>query len=311
MAVQELARRSRVPELAYPAALLLLYGALAGATFAIAKVALAAGVKPLGYAAWQTAGAGLLMAAIALARGQTIPRTRDALSFYAVCGLIGVAMPSIAMFSALAHIPAGAMAIIASTVPLFTFALAALLGSEPTTARRLLGLAAGLAGALVILAPRAALPDLDAFGWSCLGFLAPLGYAAGSIYAGLRRPPGASPVVLTVGMLAFAGGAITILAVVRGEAHWPQGIGVAELAIAAQILISSFGYLLFFEIIRAAGPVFFSQTAYVVALAGVAWPWLLFGDRVGAGLAVAAALILMGVALARPPGRQPPSRAAK
>jgi drug/metabolite transporter (DMT)-like permease len=304
MTLQEAARQSRAPELAYPTALLLLYGALAGATFTLAKVALSAGVKPLGYAAWQTAGAGLLMAAVALARGQPIPRTPAALAFYAVCGLIGVAMPSIAMFSALAHISAGTMAIIASTVPLFTFALAALLGSEPATTRRLLGLLSGLAGALVILGPRAALPGFNELGWTCLGFLAPLGYAAGSVYAGWRRPADASPVVLTVGMLVFAGGALTGLAVLRGEAYWPQQLGLAELTIAAQVLVSGFGYLLFFEIIRAAGPVFFSQTAYVVACAGMAWPWLLFGDRVDGALAIAAGLILAGVALARPPARK-------
>jgi drug/metabolite transporter (DMT)-like permease len=304
MTLQEAARQTRAPELAYPTALLLLYGVLAGATFTLAKIALAAGVKPLGYAAWQTAGAGLLMAAVALARGQSVPRTPAALSFYAVCGLIGVAMPSIAMFSALAHISAGTMATIAATVPLFTFALAALLGSEPATLRRLLGLLSGLAGALVILAPRAALPGFGELGWACLGFLAPLGYAAGSIYAGRRRPAGASPVVLTVGMLAFAGGALTALAVIQGEAYWPGQLGLAELAIAAQILVSGFGYLLFFEIIRVAGPVFFSQTAYVVALAGMAWPWLMFGDGVDGRLVIAAGLVLAGVALARPPARK-------
>jgi drug/metabolite transporter (DMT)-like permease len=303
MSLQEVARQSRAPELAYPTALLLLYGALAGSTFTLAKIALSAGVKPLGYAAWQTAGAGLLMAAVALARGQAIPRTPAALSFYAVCGLIGVAMPSIAMFSALAHISAGAMATIAAAVPLFTFALAALLRSEPATPRRLLGLLSGLAGALVILAPRASAPGFDQIGWACVAFLAPLGYAAGSIYAGKRRPAEASPVVLTVGMLTFAGAALTGLAVLRGEAYWPRQFGPAELAIAAQILVSGFGYLLFFEIIRVAGPVFFSQTAYMVALAGMAWPWLLFGDHVDGGLAVAAGLILAGVALARPPAR--------
>lgn len=305
MALLEAARERRTPALAYPFALLLLYGAMAGATFTLAKLAISAGVKPLGYAAWQTAGAGLLMGAAALARGRSIPRTPAALRFYAICGLVGIAMPSLAMFTALAHIPAGAMAIVAATVPLFTFALAALLGCEAASARRLLGLLLGLAGAVVILQPRAAAPGFGDFGWACLAFLAPIGYAAGSVYAALRRPEGISPVVLTVGMLAFAGSALTGLAVLRGEAYWPSGAGLAELAIAAQVLVSSFGYLMFFEIIRAAGPVFFSQTAYVVALAGMGWPWLLFGEPVDASVAAAAGLILAGVALARPPGRRP------
>jgi drug/metabolite transporter (DMT)-like permease len=251
------------------------------------------------------------MAAVALARGQSIPRTPATLSFSAICGLVGVAMPSIAMFSALAHISAGTMAAIAATVPLFAFALAVFLGSEAAVARRLLGLVTGLAGALTILAPHAVLPGFGELGWVCLAFLAPLGYAAGSVYAGLRRPAGASPVVLTVGMLAFAGGALTALAILRGEAYWPQRLGSAELAIAAQILVSAFGYLLFFEIIRAAGPIFFSQSAYIVALAGMSWPWLLFGDRIDANLAVAAALILGGVALARPPSRRSSAEALR
>lgn len=292
--------------LAYPASLLLLYGALAGATFTLAKIALAAGVRPLGYAAWQTAGAGLLLAAVALVRGVEVPRTKAALAFYAVCGLLGIATPSLAMFSALAHIPAGAMAAIAASVPLFTFALAAALRFEPATPRRLLGLLVGLVGAATILAPRAALPGFDTLGWTCLAFLAPLGYAAGSVYTALRRPAGVSPVALTVGMLAFAGSALLATAVARGEAYWPSGFGAAEGAIAAQVAISGLGYLLFFEIIRTAGPVFFSQTAYVVALAGMTWPWLLVGERAEPALLVAAGLIVAGVALTRPTERKRP-----
>ena len=310
MALLEVARRER-SGLAYPLALLLAYGAMAGATFTLAKIALAAGVTPLGYAAWQTTGAGLLMAAVALARGQSFSPSPAALRFYAVCGLIGVAMPSVAMFTALAHIPAGAMAIIAATVPLFTFALAALLRAEAASTRRLLGLLLGLAGVACILGPRAVLPDSGGLLWACLAFLAPLGYAAGSIYAATRRPEGLSPVVLTVGMLAFAGTALTGLAVLRGEAYWPTRLGAAELAIAAQILVSGIGYLLFFEIIRAAGPIFFSQTAYVVALAGIAWPWLLFGERIAPAAAVAAVLILAGVALARPARRSAPAETGR
>jgi len=243
------------------------------------------------------------MAAVALARGVEVPRGGSALGFYAVCGLLGVAMPSLAMFSALDHISAGAMAAIAATVPLFTFALAAALRVETPTRRRLFGLALGFGGALTILAPRAALPGLGELGWACVAFVAPLGYAVGSVYTGFRRPPGVSPIALTVGMLAFAGGALTAAAVVRGEAYWPTGVGAAEVAIAAQVVVSGFGYLLFFEIIRAAGPVFFSQSAYVVALAGMTWPWLLFGVRAEPGVLVAAGLILAGVALARPPER--------
>lgn len=303
MATLRVASPSRAAGLAYPASLLLLYGALAGATFTLAKVALAAGVRPLGYAAWQTAGAGLFMAAVALARGVEVPRGGPALAFYAVCGLLGVAMPSLAMFSALDHIPAGAMATIAATVPLFTFALAAALRVEAPTRRRLLGLALGLAGAMTVLAPRAALPGFGDLGWTCIAFLAPLGYAVGSVYTGLRRPSGVSPIALTVGMLAFAGGALTATAVARGEAYWPVGFGEAEAAIAAQIVVSGLGYLLFFEIIRAAGSVFFSQSAYVVAFAGMAWPWLLFGQRTEPALLAAAGLILAGVALARPMDR--------
>lgn len=306
MTALHVAGPSRAVGVAYPASLLLLYGVLAGATFTLAKVALAAGVRPLGYAAWQTAGAGLFMAAMALVRGVEVPRTKPALAFYAVCGLLGVAMPSLAMFTALAHIPAGAMATIAATVPLFTFALAAALGVEAPTGRRLFGLALGLAGALTILAPHAALPGFGQFGWACLAFLAPLGYAVGSVYTGFRRPSGVSPLALTVGMLAFAGGALSAVAMARGEAYWPQGLGAAEAAIAAQIVVSGFGYLLFFEIIRSAGPVFFSQSAYVVALAGMTWPWLLFGQDAEPGLLAAAGLILAGVALARPMDRARP-----
>ena len=52
--------------------------------------------------------------------------------------------------------------------------------------------------------------------------------------------------------------------------------------------------------IRTAGPVFASQTAYVITLAGVFWGMALLGERHSVYVWAALALMLLGLALVRP-----------
>ena len=76
-------------------------------------------------------------------------------------------------------------------------------------------------------------------------------------------------------------------------------LGWIELAIGGQILIASLGYILFFEIIRLAGPVYFSQAGYLVTVSGLFYAMWLLGERYSVWVWAGAAVLLIGVALVK------------
>lgn len=281
-----------------PTSLLVAYGVLGGGTFTVSKIAMQAGVTPLSYTLWQCAGTFVVILAVSLLRGLVLPLNAGYLRFSLVCGTIGLTLPCLAMFTAVTRLPAGVLAIIVATVSLFTYAVAYALRLERLAWSRAAGLLLGFAGALFILLPRAGLPAPDLAPWVLLGFAAPLLYALTSIYVDRRRPPECSGSALTLGMLGAAVAVLIPAALAGGPLFVPSlPPGPAEWAIAGQIVISSMGYLLFFEIIRLAGAVFFSQVGYLVTISGVAWAALALGETYSGWVWLAAVLILASLAL--------------
>lgn len=281
-----------------PVGILLFLSALWGATFTLSKVAIAEGVPPLGYALWQVVGAGLVILIVTLVRHEPVALTREHIRFYGVTGLLGVAAPISAMYLTIGHVPAGVMAIVSASVPLFTYSLTRIFCIEPLNRRRVLGIAIGFAGVLLILLPRTSVPSSGTAFWVAAAFLMPFFYAVGTTYTGHRRPANTSAMPLTLGMLVFAAAGLFPVAILSESVYLPQeSFGVAEFAIVGQIVIASLGYLLFFELIRIAGPVYFSQVGYLVTVSGLAYAMWLLDERYSAWVWIGAAVLLVGVAL--------------
>ena len=281
-----------------PLSLLLALGTLWGLPFSLSKLASIAGVPPSGYTLWQCVGAALLVGLLAWSRGESFRLTPAYLRFYAVTGVLGVTLPLATMYTVLAHVPAGVVAVEVAAIPLFTYCLSALMRIERLAPIRAGGILLGFAGVLLVLLPRALGGGLGSIGWMLLGFLTPLFYAICHVFVGRYRPKDATGASLTVGMLVAA--AMALLPVLWWAGGWylPQLAATpASLAILGQILVSSLGYLLVFELIRIAGPVYFSQVGYLVTVSGVIFAAAVFHERYPASLWAAAALILAGVFL--------------
>ncbi len=76
------------------------------------------------------------------------------------------------------------------------------------------------------------------------------------------------------------------------------------MATLISIAINAVFLVLYLEIIRRAGPVFFAQFNYLAVLTGVAWGAVIFGERLSIYLVLAMVLMFVGVFLAgyrRPP----------
>jgi drug/metabolite transporter (DMT)-like permease len=297
-------RRRLSPQVARPSpgwlplAMLLLLGTLWGASFSISKIAIQAGVTPLGYAFWQSFGPAALLILIGLLRGERLPLTRRHLLYYFVAGQLGLSIPNITFYFVIEHIPAGLMAVVVTFAPVITYLMALLIGMEAFRLQRGLGVLLGLSGALLLILPETSLPSPELLSWVLLAFITPTFYALNSIYSAKARPPDGHSLSLAAGMLAGAAVVQTPVVIFLGDFYMPfPPFGVADAALLAQVVLSSLAYVLFLEILRLAGPVFFSQVGYIVTLTGLLWGAFFFDERHSLWIYGATLMIISGVAL--------------
>jgi drug/metabolite transporter (DMT)-like permease len=121
----------------------------------VGKIVLAH-LEPMALAAVRVTVATPILALWAARTGRgsaTRPTARDWRSF-ALLGLLGVAANQILFLVGLGWTTATSSAILMPSIPVFTAGAAALLGVERLTGRKLAGLAAAVAGAVVLLDPR-------------------------------------------------------------------------------------------------------------------------------------------------------------
>ena len=294
-----LSEASRIDHGARSAALpmLLAVGSLWGLTFSFAKAASEAGIGPLAYGFWQTTGAGSVLLLVCALRREGLRLDAPHLTYCLTCGALSLAAPNFILQLVIAHVPAGVAAIVITTVPLLTYALAMAVKLETFAARRVMGLLLGFVGALVLVVPKASLPEPAMAGWVGFGFLAPLFYASGNVYVALRRPA-ASALPLAAGMLwGAAFWQAPVVALTHSFQPLTMPFSFGEWGVVGQITVTSLASILYFEIVRRAGPVFFSQVAYVVTLTAILWAMAIFGERHSILVWVSAALIASGVAL--------------
>ena len=296
---------------ALPVFYLVLAAVSFGATFSLNKLAAEAGMPPLAYAFWQSALSGLLLLAIAAARGHRVPREPAAIKVYVLVGALGLGLPAALLTFVAPHLPAGLVTLVLALSPPLTFLLAVAARLQSFRWLGLAGVALGFGGILVLVAPNSgALPSADALGWFTLCLIAPCLFATANVSAAIFQPPSADSVALAAGILLGAAAGVLPLAVVTGQIAWaPRTLGNAEIATGLTVLIYGLFTWLFLEIIRVAGPTFFAQFNYLAILAGLAWGWIVFLEPVHGAVWLALALMVAGIVLLSLGNSRPPATA--
>jgi drug/metabolite transporter (DMT)-like permease len=282
--------------------LLLFLGTNWGIAFSFAKLGQLGGIPPLGYAMWQSGGAGLVLLTICLFRRALPPVSIHHVRYYLIAASTGQAIPMVNMFVVLKHVPVGVMAVLVTLAPLLTYGMAMLAGMERFSTRRFAGMLLGFGGALLILIPRSSLPSPDMAPWVALALLTPLFFAGSNIYIARARPAGVDSLALGSAMQLATVVFVAPLAAATGGLYMlAPPFAAAELALLAHIVAASFGALVMFEIIRLAGVVFMSQVAYIVTLNGFFWGWVFFDEHHSPWIWAALVVVLSGVALVTKP----------
>ena len=294
---------SNTPQIAY----VWLVGAaiLYGAIFSVNKMAAAAGTPPLAQGFWQSLGGGLLLLIILALKGRKLALGRRHLLSYLVIGALAVGVPMSLLTYAAPHLPAGLQTIVLALSPPLTYFLGMLARIERFRVLGLLGLAFGFAGVLVIIVGLGLEESApDAWRWFALSLIAPLLFACSNLAAALLRPPLSSSLSMAAGMLVGSSAMLIPIMAIAGQASVPTGAGAIAALIAAAI--NAVFFVLFFEIIRLAGPTFFAQFNYLAVLAGVGWSIAIFGEGLSIYFFVAMLLMFAGVFLSAR-GAAPPA----
>lgn len=281
--------------------LLLVMGVLWGLALSLAKIGVTAGGHPVGMALWQVCTSSILMLGILFIRSRRLVFTLSLARFGLVCGSFGVALPAIALFWSARYLPAGVLAIAFASMPLFTYLIAVLLGIEPSQRRRLLGVVVGLVAMGLLVLPESALPSPGLTPWVLLALGASVCMSIENSYAGGYRPPAVGSLELSFIRQATAAIILLPIALISGTTlPVTETWGTAQYAATGNGLLSGIAYTILLYVINTAGPVFASQAAYLITLAGVAWGMVLFGETHSIYIWSALVLTLIGIALVRP-----------
>ena len=174
---------------------------------------------------------------------------------------------------------AGVLSITVALIPMITYSFATFLKTESFSALRIFGVVLGCVSVGLLVLPDSSLPDAKAVPWILLACLSAVCWAMENIYLSKFALTKMGPLRIAVGMNFF--GAIIMFPI---ASYYNQmfvlsfPFGVLEWTILLLSIISAVAYTLFIKVINLAGPVFASQTGYLVTVGGVIWGILLFNE---------------------------------
>lgn len=281
----------------YPLLLLVATGTTLGLAPPFAKLATAAGIPAIAFAFWQylLGGSGLL--ALAMLTGARPPLGSLHLRYYAISGLITLALPNVLVFLAVARIGAGLPSIAYAFPAMLTYAIALGLRMEKLAWARAAGIGLGLVGILMIVGPRSGPVSEADLPWMLLAFIAPVSLAAGNIYRTRAWPKNAAPLALAAGTLLGAACWLLIACLAFDLFHMPFTAGGSDWVLAAAGVFACLSFIPYFELQRVAGPVYLSQIGYVMAATSLGIGTVVFGERYGLLVWLAVAVIIAGILL--------------
>ena len=287
---------------------LLLIGISWSITIPLSKVAVSSGHAPLGITFWQQVVVAVVLGVLLIARWAIfrrrvhVPLDRASLVFYAMIAALGTVIPNLFSYWAMSQLPAGIMAIIIASVPMFALAIAVGACIEPFVAHRALGVCLGGAAVVLLVAPDASLPEPEKAIFVLVGLVAPLCYGIEGNYIARFAPPAIDPVV-TLFCASIIGAAVTSpLSLAAGVwIDMPGAFQRSERAIVALSMLHAVAYTGYVWLVGKAGPVFSSQVAYVVTLSAMALSAIFLGEDFSPYAMVSLVLMLIGLMLVQPP----------
>jgi drug/metabolite transporter (DMT)-like permease len=233
--------------------LLLAMGALWGISFVFSKIAVVE-IEPMTLVFLRTALAALVLLAACHFYGVRMPTTLAAWRDYAILGFFSSSLAFSLIFWAQQFIDASLTAILVAATPFFTVLVAGLLlADERLSTQKVLGVAIGFVGVILVVGPRHLLGLGDDLIAELAVLLAAAAYAIASIWG--RRFAGEPPLATATGQVTAS--AIMMLPVAlifesplqMNMPSWP----VVGAVVALAVFCTALTYLIFFRVLKMAG----------------------------------------------------------
>ena len=297
--------------------ILIAMGAGWGLSIPLTKIAVSGGYQPFGLVFWQVAIVAAFLGAVNHLRGKrrtsglfTKP-SKYKIRTWLTIAFLGALLPDVFVYTAAYHLPGGVLSILISSVPMFAFPIALVLGNDVFRAIRLVGLVLGMIGVVILFAPDAKLQESTAMIFIPIALLGPLCYAAEVNYVARWGTARMDAIEALLGASIFAMIISGPLAIASGQWISPlPPYGAPDVALVLGAVIHGIVYATYVWLTGKAGAVFASQTSYLVTGFGMFWSMLLLGENYSSYIWAAFLLMLAGMALVQiNPGRGSASQA--
>ena len=244
--------------------------------------------------------AGLILAAISLLRGVSLPG-RSTLGMLVLLGAVGYAAQSTAYFNSIRFVPAAVTSILLYTYPVIVTVLSRPIYGVPLTRSRLVALAAAIGGTFLVASPHGGLRVEGV----ALGLLSAIFYSA-YILTGKRVLEGVDPWLATAVISISAGFAFLGFGLGSGS-YAPPGNPAAWLAVIGLAVMSTVvGAGAFLAGLRLTDPGRASLISTLEPVATAALAAIFFVELLGPTQLLGGALVLLAVGvIARAPVEAP------
>ncbi len=268
---------------------------LIGGNFSALKFALDH-TTPFLLAGMRTVIGGSFLIALALVRGERLPRRPDDLARIFVVSFSITTVSSALLVYGVNRVPAGVASLITSTMPLFTALLSLVLLGVMVNRRGTIGLAVGFGGTLVLVSP-----SLDG-GTETVGIvslvLAALAWAFGTVFMKWKDFSRVSPIMLVgVQLLMSAIVLVPFALAVEGAADTDWSLGLFVPLLYAAIPANAVTFALLATVVKLATPTQAASTAYLIPVFGVFFGWLVRDETLGAIEVIGGTRVVAGVYL--------------
>ena len=281
--------------------ILLFFGMWWAITIPLTKIAVSTGHAPLGLILWQLMISGAVMFLVIRIQGRQLIFDQSAIKHYLAIALLGTILPNSFSYLAAAQLPAGIMAIIIASVPMFAMLIALGIRLERFSLVRLGGVLLGALSVVVLIGPDASLPDPEKSAFVLVALVAPLCYGLEGNYISTKSPPGIDPISALCGA-SIVGVIICVPLVWIGD-YWVDLLRpweAPEQALVLSSLIHALVYSGYIWLVGVTSAVFASQIAYVVTLGGVFFSSLILSERYSPWVFLSLGLMIAGLLLVQP-----------
>ncbi len=265
------------------------------------KIAVTSGGQPFNIAFWQALICAMFLYIYILVKHGKLGINKSHLQLILLLGFFGAVLPNVLFYWSAQRLNAGLLALSVSFIPLLTYAFAFLLKIELFSYQKIGGVLLGAIALNLLILPENSLPQKSDIFWMLIACFAAISYAIENLVIDLKMPPDIGPVRVACGMNLMGAILALPLLVFSDQTLLPSFPPTQlEFSIIGLGLINAIAYSTFVFLIKRTGPVFASQTGYIVTICGILWGMFLFEEIYSAWVWGSLFVIILGVILVSP-----------